>query len=187
MMAGVNFVLHAAGWLEGGLAIGYEKFVLDDDQLGMMATFVQGPRPVARTARRSTPSARTRPASTSSARPTRSPTSRRRSTAPTTADNSSFEQWTEDGGARRRPAGQQALEAAPRRLRAAADRRGHRRGAAGVHRPPQGRAARLVRLTGVLCQEDRRLASCFLTQTAGRSLTRRRRSSAACRRRRRAR
>jgi trimethylamine--corrinoid protein Co-methyltransferase len=42
MMAGVNFVLHAAGWLEGGLAIGYEKFVLDDDQLGMMATFVNG-------------------------------------------------------------------------------------------------------------------------------------------------
>ena len=26
----------AAGWPEGGLAIGYEKFVLDDDQLGMM-------------------------------------------------------------------------------------------------------------------------------------------------------
>jgi trimethylamine---corrinoid protein Co-methyltransferase len=42
MMAGTNFVLHAAGWLEGGLAIGYEKFVLDADQLGMMATFVQG-------------------------------------------------------------------------------------------------------------------------------------------------
>ena len=42
IMAGVNFVLHAAGWLEGGLAIGYEKFVLDCDQLGMMATFVKG-------------------------------------------------------------------------------------------------------------------------------------------------
>ena len=27
--AGVNFVLHAAGWLEGGLAVGYEKFILD--------------------------------------------------------------------------------------------------------------------------------------------------------------
>ncbi len=38
-MAGTNFVIHAAGWLEGGLAIGYEKFILDDDQLGMMATF----------------------------------------------------------------------------------------------------------------------------------------------------
>ena len=42
LMAGVNFVLHAAGWLEGGLAIGYEKFVLDADQLGMMATFAAG-------------------------------------------------------------------------------------------------------------------------------------------------
>ncbi len=42
LMAGVNFVLHAAGWLEGGLAIGYEKFVIDDDQLGMLATFAKG-------------------------------------------------------------------------------------------------------------------------------------------------
>ena len=42
VLAGVNFVLHAAGWLEGGLAIGYEKFMLDADQLGMMATFVRG-------------------------------------------------------------------------------------------------------------------------------------------------
>jgi trimethylamine--corrinoid protein Co-methyltransferase len=41
-LAGVNFVLHTAGWLEGGLAIGYEKFVLDDDQAGLMATFVRG-------------------------------------------------------------------------------------------------------------------------------------------------
>jgi trimethylamine--corrinoid protein Co-methyltransferase len=42
ILAGVNFVLHAAGWLEGGLAIGYEKFVLDNDQLGMLHTFVKG-------------------------------------------------------------------------------------------------------------------------------------------------
>ena len=42
VMGGVNFVLHAAGWLEGGLAVGYEKFVLDCDQLGAMATFVRG-------------------------------------------------------------------------------------------------------------------------------------------------
>jgi trimethylamine--corrinoid protein Co-methyltransferase len=42
VLGGVNFVLHAAGWLEGGLSVGYEKFVLDDDQLGMMATFVRG-------------------------------------------------------------------------------------------------------------------------------------------------
>ncbi|HEU0236063.1 MAG TPA: trimethylamine methyltransferase family protein, partial [Candidatus Limnocylindrales bacterium] len=42
VLAGVNFVLHAAGWLEGGLAVGYEKFILDADQCGMMATFVRG-------------------------------------------------------------------------------------------------------------------------------------------------
>ncbi len=42
ILGGVNFVLHAAGWLEGGLAIGYEKFVLDNDQLGMVHTFVKG-------------------------------------------------------------------------------------------------------------------------------------------------
>ena len=42
VMAGVNFVLHAAGWLEGGLAFGYEKFMMDADQLGMMMTFARG-------------------------------------------------------------------------------------------------------------------------------------------------
>ncbi len=42
VLGGVNFVLHAAGWLEGGLAIGYEKFVMDADQLGMMAVLAKG-------------------------------------------------------------------------------------------------------------------------------------------------
>jgi len=42
VLAGVNFVLHAAGWLEGGLAVGYEKFVMDADQCGMAAVFVKG-------------------------------------------------------------------------------------------------------------------------------------------------
>jgi trimethylamine--corrinoid protein Co-methyltransferase len=42
VLAGVNFVLHAAGWLEGGLACGYEKFVMDADQCGMMAVFAKG-------------------------------------------------------------------------------------------------------------------------------------------------
>jgi trimethylamine--corrinoid protein Co-methyltransferase len=42
VLAGVNFVLHAAGWLEGGLAVGYEKFVMDADQCGMAAVFIKG-------------------------------------------------------------------------------------------------------------------------------------------------
>ncbi len=41
-MAGVNFVLHTAGWLEGGLSMGYEKFVMDVDQAGMMHTLLAG-------------------------------------------------------------------------------------------------------------------------------------------------
>ena len=42
VLGGVNFVLHAAGWLEGGLSMGYEKFVMDLDQCGMMHAFAKG-------------------------------------------------------------------------------------------------------------------------------------------------
>ena len=40
--AGANFVLHAAGWMEGGLSSSYEKFVMDTDQLGMMHVLARG-------------------------------------------------------------------------------------------------------------------------------------------------
>ncbi len=42
VLAGVNLVTHAAGWLEGGLVASYEKFVLDIDQLAMMQMLAQG-------------------------------------------------------------------------------------------------------------------------------------------------
>lgn len=42
MLAGVNFMLHTAGWLEGGLAMGYEKFIMDADQAGMLQVFLSG-------------------------------------------------------------------------------------------------------------------------------------------------
>jgi trimethylamine--corrinoid protein Co-methyltransferase len=42
VMAGTHFVLHAAGWLDGGLVAGYEKFVLDCEALGMMHAWHQG-------------------------------------------------------------------------------------------------------------------------------------------------
>ena len=41
-LAGVNFMLHTAGWLEGGLAMGYEKFILDADQANMIAILLGG-------------------------------------------------------------------------------------------------------------------------------------------------
>ena len=42
VLAGTNFVLHAAGWMEGGLAASYEKFVMDFDQLGAMHVLAKG-------------------------------------------------------------------------------------------------------------------------------------------------
>lgn len=41
-LGGVNFMLHAAGWLEGGLVMGYEKFVMDADQCAMITKLLQG-------------------------------------------------------------------------------------------------------------------------------------------------
>ncbi len=41
-LVGVNFMLHTAGWLEGGLSMGYEKFVLDADQAGMLPALLGG-------------------------------------------------------------------------------------------------------------------------------------------------
>ena len=42
LLGGVNFMLHACGWLEGGLVASYEKFVLDADQLGTLHSLAAG-------------------------------------------------------------------------------------------------------------------------------------------------
>ncbi len=41
-LGGANFVLHAAGWLEGGLVTGYEKLVQDADRLGAYQVMLSG-------------------------------------------------------------------------------------------------------------------------------------------------
>lgn len=42
MLAGANFVLHAAGWMEGGLCTGFEKLVMDADRLGSYQKLLGG-------------------------------------------------------------------------------------------------------------------------------------------------
>ena len=42
LMGGVNFMLHACGWLEGGLVAGVDKFIMDADQLGALARLARG-------------------------------------------------------------------------------------------------------------------------------------------------
>jgi trimethylamine--corrinoid protein Co-methyltransferase len=40
MLAGSNYTLHAAGWLEGGLSTGFEKLIMDADRLGSYQKFL---------------------------------------------------------------------------------------------------------------------------------------------------
>ncbi len=42
VMAGANFIFQAAGWLESGLTIGYEKFLIDAEQCGALARVITG-------------------------------------------------------------------------------------------------------------------------------------------------
>ena len=42
ILCGANFLLHSAGWLEGGLAMGYEKFVMDLDLCGALHVYCKG-------------------------------------------------------------------------------------------------------------------------------------------------
>ncbi len=42
LLAGANYVFHAAGWLEGGLTASYAKFVLDAEHMAMFYKLAQG-------------------------------------------------------------------------------------------------------------------------------------------------
>jgi trimethylamine--corrinoid protein Co-methyltransferase len=42
LLSGGHQVWHAAGWLEGGLVMSYEKFIMDLDHCGAMMTMLQG-------------------------------------------------------------------------------------------------------------------------------------------------
>ena len=39
---GCNFLMHGAGWMEGGLSASFEKFVIDADLLQMMSVYMDG-------------------------------------------------------------------------------------------------------------------------------------------------
>ena len=42
ILCGTNFILHSAGWLEGGLSMGYEKFMMDVDFCGALHRYLEG-------------------------------------------------------------------------------------------------------------------------------------------------
>jgi len=95
-LAGVNFMLHTAGWLEGGLVMSYEKFMMDADQAAMISVLLNGvdmsENGLALDAIRETgPGAHFLGATHTQAN---FENAFYRSTI---ADNNSFEQWIEDG------------------------------------------------------------------------------------------
>ena len=42
VLSHTNLIMHSAGWMEGGLSMGYEKFIMDLDHCGMMLRLLQG-------------------------------------------------------------------------------------------------------------------------------------------------
>ena len=138
--AGVNFVLHAAGWLEGGLSMGYEKFVLDLDQCGQMHAFAKG-MDLSENGQALEPIIENGPGQHflgTAHTLANFETAFYRSSV---ADNNSFEQWEIDGLAGRGHARERALEEDARRVRGTADRRGEGRRAPRVDRPRRRRAS----------------------------------------------
>ncbi len=115
ILSGVNFCLHAAGWLEGGLASGYEKLIMDADQLTMFQKLRRrcgflGERPGHGCHPRSWPRF---------ALPGLRPHAANFETAfwrSGLADNNSYEQWRDDGNKELPLSGQHPMEEDARRL-----------------------------------------------------------------------
>jgi len=96
-LAGTNFVMHAAGWLEGGLVSCYEKFIIDIELLReLQVEFTRWRSPRSRS--RSERTSRSATAGTSLARPTRWNGSGPASTGRCCRLPANFERWQRYGG-----------------------------------------------------------------------------------------
>ena len=139
-------ILHAAGWLGGGLVASFEKLIIDAEMLQMMAAWLKPPR-----GRRRVPG----PGRHRRGRPWR-PFLRHRPHAGPLRDSLLRAPGLRLGQLRqlarpRQPvhgrARQRRLEAAASVVRAAATRPRDRRGSAGLHGPPQARDRALAVLS----------------------------------------
>ena len=157
LLAGVNFMLHACGWLEGGLVASYEKFVMDADQLGTLHHLAQGievdrERPGDGRDPRSGPGGHYLGCEHTQAN---FKTAFWRTDL---LDYKPFETWAEEGAR-----DTEALAAERSRsswpTTAARPRRGHRRGAGRLRRPQEGRDARRLHLRSQAASSRRRAAA----------------------------
>ncbi len=137
VLAGANFVLHAAGWLEGGLSASYEKFVLDFDQLGAMHVLAKGidlsdNGQGMEAFHQVEPGGHFLGCAHTQAN---FETAFYRSSV---ADNNSVEQWQEEGSKDAAPRANALVEIDARRIRAAAARSREGRGDPRLHRSAKG-------------------------------------------------
>ena len=149
ILGGVNFMIHAAGWLEGGLTASYEKYILDIEMLHILAEVMQplaaddpalAFEAIARCSRVATflapPTPWSATATRSDAAGLRLAQLRQldRAMAPSTATERANGIWKTD----------------PRRLRAAATRPRPGRRARRLHRPPHPRRRRATGVVSLL-------------------------------------
>ena len=155
-LAGANWVMHSAGWLEGGLVAGFEKFIVDVELLQMLqAEF--------------TPLEIDEDSLAFGAHEEvghgghflgAMHTMERFRTCfyrPMLSSSENYERWMRNGAQRHRRPGREDLPARSSRSTSAAARRRHPRGARGVRRPPPRRARRLSLALGTRCVVHRAL------------------------------
>ena len=135
MIGGCDLVMHAAGWLEGGLTASYEKFVLDLELLRVFDVLSRRDRDE----RGGVRDGRRPPGGPGRDVPGLRPHARALQGLGVHEPALPLAGLRDLGEARRRdrrPGGHRGVEEAPRELRGPRDRRCPRRGAARVHRPP---------------------------------------------------
>ena len=145
VMGHCNWMLHGAGWMEGGLVASFEKLILDAELLQMMGEFLQ-PLVVDEDSLALDAIREVGPAATSGAAHTLA-RYEHAFYAPMLSDWRNFETWREAGALTADQARERAVEAALGGVRAAGAGPRDRRGAQGVRRAPQARGRRARGLT----------------------------------------
>ena len=141
-LAGANWVMHSAGWLEGGLVAGYEKFIVDIEILQMLqAEFTPleiDEESIAFGAHEEVGHGGHFLGAVHTMERFRTCFYR-----PLLSSSENYERWMRGGGIDAAAPRREDLPGHPRGVRAAAARRRHPPGARGVRHPPSQGAGRL--------------------------------------------